>query len=63
MVDDILLNETQKVSAMSESPTCLDYDFDKNDLNQVEKMSLEDIKENFNHVSLRLNANRKFIWN
>ena len=58
-MDEILLNETQKVSADREAPQFLDYDHDENDLYQVESMSLEDTKENLNDVSVRLNANKK----
>ena len=58
-MDEILLNETQKVSADREAPQFLDSDHDENDLYQVESMSLEDTKENLNDVSVRLNANKK----
>ena len=44
MVDEIILNETQKVSAAREASENLDYDCDKNDIYQVEKMSLEETK-------------------
>ena len=44
MVDEILLNETQKVSAAREAPEILDSDYDENDLYQVEKMCLEETK-------------------
>ena len=40
MVDKILLNETQKVSAAGEAPELLDSDYGENSLYQVEKMSL-----------------------
>ena len=43
-MDGILL--TQKVSATNhEAPEFLDSDYDRNDLYEVEKMSLEEIKE------------------
>ena len=45
MVDDILLNETQKVIAAKEVPEFLESDYDDNELYQVEKMSLEGTKE------------------
>ena len=39
MVDEILLNETQKIIATNhEAPEILDSDYDKNDLYQVDKM-------------------------
>ena len=37
VVDEILLNETKKVSAAREAPECLESDCDKNHLYQVEK--------------------------
>ena len=45
MVDKILLNETQKVSATREALIVLDSDYDENNLYQVESMSLEENKE------------------
>ena len=41
MVDEIILNETQKVIAMREAPQFLSSVCDDNDLKQVEKMSPE----------------------
>ena len=41
VVGEILLNETQKLSAVKEVPEFLDSDYDENNLYQVEKMSLE----------------------
>ena len=45
VVDEIRLNETQKVSTEREAPEFLDSDFDENDLYQDEKMSLKETKE------------------
>ena len=45
MVDEILLNETQKLSTTKEAPEVLDPDCAENDLYQVDKMSLEETKE------------------
>ena len=45
LVDEILLNKTQKVSAVRKAPEFLDSDCGDNDLYQVEKMNLEDTKE------------------
>ena len=45
MVDEILLNETQKVSAAREAPGFVDYDHVENYLYQVKSMSLEYTKE------------------
>ena len=45
-MDEIALNETQKVSATNyEAPEFLDSEYDANYLYQVDKMSLEEIKE------------------
>ena len=43
-MDEILLNETKKVSAAREAQEFLDSDYDANDLYQVDKMSLEETK-------------------
>ena len=40
-VDKILLNETQKVSAVREAPEFWYSDYDEKDLYQVDKISLE----------------------
>ena len=45
MVDEILLNKTQKVSTAREAEENFDYDYDENDLYHVEKEILEDTKE------------------
>ena len=45
MVDEILLNETQKVSAARETPEFLDSGFNEKNIHQVEKISLEENKE------------------
>ena len=43
---EILLNETQKVSAKNhEAQEFMDSDYDSNNLYQVEKISFEDTKE------------------
>ena len=47
MADEILLHETQKLSAAREAPEVLDSDYDENKLYQVERMSLEETKGNF----------------
>ena len=45
-MDDILLNEAQKVSAMNhESPEFLENNYNDNDLYQVENTSFEENKE------------------
>ena len=44
-MDDILLNETKKVSAVNhEAPESLENDYYENDLYQVENMSLDETK-------------------
>ena len=45
VVDEIPLNETQKVSAAREAPEFLESDCDENNIYQVEKISLEETKE------------------
>ena len=45
MVYEIILHETQKVSAAKEAPDFSESGYDENELNQVEKMSLEDTRE------------------
>ena len=44
-VDEILINETQKLSAEREAQEFLDSDYDDNNLYQVYKMSLEETKQ------------------
>ena len=46
VIVDILLNETQKVGAAREATDVLDSDYDDNYLYQVDKMSLEETKNN-----------------
>ena len=57
VVDEILLNETQKLSAVREAPEVLDSDCDENYLYQVEKLILKRLKRNLNDVSVCSNAN------
>ena len=52
-MDEILLHENQKLSVEKEAPENFESDFDDNELDQIDKMSLEDIKENLNCVSMR----------
>ena len=61
VVDEILLNEAPKVSAARDETELLDSDYDDTVLYQVERIVLEETKENLNDVSVRLNASRKFI--
>ena len=45
-MDEILLNETQKISATNhEAPEFLDSDYDAKDLCQVDRISLEETRE------------------
>ena len=41
VVDEILLNETQNISAAREAQEVLDSDYDENDLYQVERISIK----------------------
>ena len=52
-MDKILLNETQKLSAVRKAPEFLDSGCDENDIYQVDKMSLE---ENKNKLEWRKRA-------
>ena len=45
VVDEILLNESQKVGAARESPKFWYSDYHENDIYQIEWMSIEDTKE------------------
>ena len=45
LVDEILLNKTQKVSAVREAPELLETYYDEKDIYEVERMSLEDTNE------------------
>ena len=49
----------QKSKCYEGSTIILGSDFNENDLYQVEKIILEEKKENLNDVRVRLNANRK----
>ena len=44
-MDEILLHETQIVSAAKEAPDFLESDYDENKLYQVENMILEETQE------------------
>ena len=59
-VDEILINETRKVSAVRGASNFLDSGCGENDLYQVEKLVLKRIKKKLNDVNVRLNANIKF---
>ena len=45
MVDEILLHETQKLSAAREAPEFLDSDYEYKNLYQVERVILQETKE------------------
>ena len=44
-MEEILLQETQKVSAVREAPELLETYYDEKDIYEVERMSLEDTNE------------------
>ena len=44
-MDEIIIDETQKVSAAKESPGFLESNYGETELYQVENMSLEETKE------------------
>ena len=59
-MDEILLSETPKVSATNNEATeFLDSDYDAKNLYHVDKVSLEDTKQNLAEVSVRFNTKRK----
>ena len=63
VVDEILLNETKKVSATREVPECLDSDYGENNLYHVVEWVFKRRKKQLNDVSMRLNAKRKvYMW-
>ena len=45
MVDEIILHETQKLSAVKEAPEFLESGYDENEVYPFENMRLEDTKE------------------
>ena len=49
-VDEILLHENQEVSYAKEAHENVEYDFDENELYQVDHMSLENIKEKLEQI-------------
>ena len=58
-MDEILLHEIQKVSAVKEVSGFLESDYNDNRLYQVENLFLKRLIKNLNAVSVRFNANRK----
>ena len=61
-MDEILLNETQKLSAAREAQKFFDSDCDENDQYQVEKMSLEDNKEKLERLKLEFQREQKNLY-
>ena len=61
-MDEIIL--IQKVSATNhEAPEFMDCNYNVNSLYKVEKMSLEDTKENLDWINLEFEyKKKKFIW-
>ena len=61
-MDEIILNETQKLSATNhEAAEFLDSDYNTNDLYQVDKVSIEETKEIFDWCK-RAFEYKKVIW-
>ena len=58
-VDEIILQENNKVSAGTEAQEIIESEFDENDLYRIDNMSLEEKKEKLNYISVRLNSNSK----
>ena len=61
-MDEILLNETQKVSAEREAPEFLVSDCNENFLYQVYNISLEETKDKLEWQTCVLMPTEKFIW-
>ena len=59
MVDEILLNETQKVTSAREAPKFLSMIVMRTIHIRLIKLILRRLKKNFNDVSMRLNSNNK----
>ena len=58
-VDEIILQENNKVSAGTEAQEIIESEFDENDLYWIDNMSLEEKRKNLNYISVRLIANSK----
>ena len=58
-VDEITLQENDKVSAGTEAQEIIESEFDDNNLYRIDSMSLEKKKENLNYISVSFNANSK----
>ena len=59
MVDEILINETQKISDVREAPEFLDSVCEIPIYIRLIKRVLKRINKNFNDVSVRLNVTRR----
>ena len=63
MVDEILMNETKKISSLNhEALEFSENDYDENDLYQVENLSLDETKEKWTNVSMHLNKKAHTWW-
>ena len=58
-VDEILLNENQKLSAAKEAPEKIESNFDENELYQIYKRVLNILKKKLDDISVRLNTKFK----
>ena len=58
-MDEIILNETQKLSAARVALYFLESDWDENDLYPVDKWVLKRLNRNLNDLSVCFNAKRK----
>ena len=59
MVDEILLHKTQKLNAAREAPEFWDSGYYENKLYQVERMSIEDTKENIEWIKHKFECKQK----
>ena len=58
-VDEIILQENNKLSDGTEAQDIIESEFDDNDLYWIDNMSLEEKKVNVNYISVCLDANSK----
>ena len=61
-MDEIIIDETQKVSAAKESPGFLESNYGETELYQVENMSLEETKEKLKWRKRAFECEHKYIY-
>ena len=58
-VDEIILQEDNKVSAGTEAQEIIESEFDENNLYRIDNMSLKEKRKNLNYISVRFNTKSK----